>query len=151
MKRVCLVLALTGSLWAQPDGRKPIEDFYAGLSMASELKFAEGMASHRTSDYQGIDALGRRSDRWSELYRYRDLFHRSLSVRLTNRILRFSQKGPTCRCLVEQRWEITRAGDKPPQTVLVQELKTVEDVWVWQNEWKLRRSVSQNAGLPRHR
>lgn len=150
MKRLCLLLLLSAITWAEPDGRKPIQDYYAGLSMAAELKFAEGMTSHRSSDYQSIDVDGRREDKLGERYRYRDLFQNSLSVRLAVRLLKFSQRGPTCHCLVEQRWEITRALDKPPKTRVSQERRTLEDTWTWkQGQWRLARSITTNAELPR--
>jgi len=142
-------LVLHSPVGAQTTGRKAIEEFYEGLSLATEMKFPEGMTSHRTPDFQGVDADGRSFDRWSDLYRFRDLFHRSLSVKLKTRILDFSQQGESCRCTVAQEWEITQKSGKAPKMKILNESRVVQDTWVLQGEdWKLSRSVVKSRSLP---
>ena len=149
MRILLWMLLSVAFVWAQPAGVRDIQDFYEGLSLATELKFAEGMVSHRTADYRGVDSEGRATDKWSDLFRYRELFRQSLSVTLRTKVLDMSQRGGTCICKVEQEWEITQRLEKVPQTRVVVESRSLEDTWIRESkEWKLARSVVKRRSLP---
>lgn len=149
MRVLLCVFLLTGLLWAQPPGRKTLEGFYEGLSLAADWKFAEGIVAHRSSDFEGVNEEGRRFDKWSDLNRYRHLFAGAIAVKCRTKILDFSQQGDRIVCTVKQDWEYTQPVDLPPKTRVVVETYMLQDTWVRHSEtWQLSRSTVKSRSIP---
>lgn len=137
------------SLAAGPDQEREIKLVFDREAVAAELKFVDGMLSHRTRDYELYDPKGKLVDLSLEKMRFGGMFESALRVQLDTKILKcVAVSADSADCYVEQSLNteyLTQAN-----RLYVSTLRTVSrELWVnTGTSWRVRRCqvFSQTLG-----
>ena len=146
MKKLFLLLLLSAVAWAQSPPRKEFEKFYAKAERAAQLKFADGLISSRSPDYELFGVDGRKVDLSLERERFKQILAGATRVRLKSRIVSFGTFPHRVECTVQQQMQIEAYDPKTDDLRTLVFRSEALDVWNLEGRaWKLRQTFQKSV------